>query len=289
MKKQFTLNVSPREGTGRSASRRLRKQGRIPAILYGKHTAPVTLAIEGPEFARLVKTIGDTATLIELKGAKDAALSFLQEVQRDPITDRYLHVDLHEVKADERMEINVPVHAVGEATGVKNEGGVIETVSYTLRIRCLPKDLPSFIPVDVAELHVGQTIHIGEIKPVPGVEFLGNKQQAVVACVQPVEEIVEEVVAVEGAVVEGVPVEGVPAVGAAAPGAAVPAAGAAPAAGAPGAAKGAAPAAAKGAPSVPGKGVASAGGKGAASAAAKGGAPATGAAPAAKGAPPPKK
>ncbi len=245
MKSSYTLNVTPRVGTGRSASRRLRKMDRVPAILYGKHTAPVTLSIDGPEFTRLVKVIGDNAALIELKGARNDTLSILQEVQRDAMTDRFLHVDLHEVKADEKMEINVPVHISGESTGVKNEAGVLEFVSHTLRIRCLPKDLPAFIDVDVTELHVGQTTHIGELKAVPGVTFLGDKGQPVVSCVQPVEEIVEAVpevaVAAEGVPVEGAPVEGV--AGAAVPGAA-PVAGAVPAAGATAAGKPGAPAAA---------------------------------------------
>src|SRR5271157_2930975 len=147
------------------------------------------------------------------------------------MTDRYLHVDLHEVKADEKMEINVPVHMSGESTGVKNEAGVLEVASHTLRIRCLPKDLPAFIDVDVTELRVGQTIHISELKPIAGVVFMGDKSQPVVSCVQPVEEIVEAVV--ETAVpVEGVPLEGVAAEGAAAVPGATPVAGAAPAAGA---------------------------------------------------------
>jgi large subunit ribosomal protein L25 len=249
MKQQFILNVSPREGTGRSASRRLRKQDRIPAILYGKHTAPITLAVEGPEFVRLVKAIGDNAALIELKGTKEQALSILQEVQRDAMTDRYLHVDLHEVKADEKMEINVPVHTSGESTGVKNEAGVLEATSHTLRIRCLPRDLPAFIDVDVTELHVGQTIHIRELKPVSGIVFLGDKNQPVVSCVQPVEEIVEAVV--EAAVpAEGVPAEGATAEGAAAAPGAAPAAGAA-AAGAAAGAKPGAPAAAGAKPGAP--------------------------------------
>ncbi len=253
--KKYQLTVSPREGTGRSASRRLRKAEKIPAILYGKHTKPESLAINGPEFIKLLKEIGGRAALIELKrDGNTAALSFLQEVQRDPITDRYLHLDLQEVKENEKMVINVTVHVTGEAYGVKTEGGVLEMVSHQLRIRCLPKDLPTFINVDVTELKVGETIHISELKPIAGVEFLGDTRQPVVSCVQPVEEIVEAVVApVAGA-------EGAAAVSgaegaAAAPGAegaaAAPAAGAAaakpgdakaPATAAP--AKGAAPAAA---------------------------------------------
>jgi len=85
------------------------KSNRVPAILYGKHTSPESLSIEGPEFVRLLKTVAGRAVLIELArdDKADKALSFLQEVQRDPITDKYLHVDLQEVKADEKFEIRV--------------------------------------------------------------------------------------------------------------------------------------------------------------------------------------
>src|ERR1700753_3208552 len=123
--KKFELIVSSREGTGRSASRRLRKAQKIPAILYGKHTKPETLAVAAPEFTKLLKDIAGRAALIELKREKSgSALSFLQEVQRDPITDRFLHVDLQEVKADEKMEIRVRLSLVGESFVVKNKRGV---------------------------------------------------------------------------------------------------------------------------------------------------------------------
>lgn len=253
MSLQFKLNVAARAQTGRSASRRLRKADRVPAILYGKHTKPEALAVEGAEFIRLLKTVGDRAVLIELKQPEktDQVLSFLQEVQRDPITDRYLHVDFQEVKANERFEIRVPVHVTGESFGVKNQSGVLEMATHALRIRVLPKDLPEAILVDVTELKVGETIKVGGLKAVAGVEFLDPKGQPVVSCVEPVAEIVQET-AVAAAPVEGAaPAEGAAAAGAApAPGAAAaPAAGdgkaaAAPAAGAKPAAAGAKPAAA---------------------------------------------
>lgn len=219
MANQFKLNVASRAQTGRSASRRLRKANRVPAILYGKHTKPESLSIEGPEFVRLLKSVGDRAVLVELERTdkSEKALSFLQEVQRDPITDKYLHVDLQEVKANEKFEIRVPVHVVGESFGVKNQSGVLEMNAHLLRIRVLPKDLPEAIEVDVTELKVGETIKVGSLKPVAGVEFLDGKGQPIVSCVEPVAEIVQEV-------------STTPAAGAAAPGAA-PAEGAAAAAG----------------------------------------------------------
>jgi large subunit ribosomal protein L25 len=205
MKNPLILKVATRAQTGRSASRRLRKVNRIPAILYGKHSAPEKLSIEVPEFTRLLKSVAGRSLLIELnrEDKPEKALSFLQEIQRDPITDRYLHVDLHEVKPDEKFEIRVPVRVVGEAFGVKNQSGVLEIASHMLRIRCLAADLPEAIEIDVTALNVGQTIKVGEMKPVEGVMFLDDKGQPVVACVEPVAEVVQEVVAaaapVEGA------------------------------------------------------------------------------------------
>jgi large subunit ribosomal protein L25 len=223
--KKYQLTVTSREGTGRSASRRLRKAEKIPAILYGKHTKPETLAVNSPEFVKLLKDIAGRAALIELKrDTGSAALSFLQEVQRDPITDRYLHVDLQEVKENEKMVINVSVVVVGEAVGVKTGGGLLDIATKRLRIRCLPKDLPAFIEIDVTPLELNSSIHVSELKPIAGVEFLDNPNQAVVLCVEPQEEVAAAVAtptAADGAAA--------PAAGAAAPaaGAAAPAAGAA--------------------------------------------------------------
>jgi len=205
MKNPLILKVATRAQTGRSASRRLRKVNRIPAILYGKHSDPEKLSIEVPEFTKLLKMVAGRSLLIELNREDKAekALSFLQEIQRDPITDRYLHVDLHEVKPDEKFEIRVPVRVTGESFGVKNQSGVLEIATHVLRIRCLPADLPEAIEIDVTALNVGQTFKVGELKAVPGVTFLDDKGQPVVACVEPVAEIVQEVVAaaapVEGA------------------------------------------------------------------------------------------
>ena len=252
MKQQFKLTVTPRAQTGRSASRRLRKANRVPAILYGKHTSPESLSVDGPEFIRLLKGVAGRAVLVELERTDKAekALSFFQEVQRDPITDKYLHVDLQEVKADEKFEIRVAVRVTGESFGVKNQSGVLEMNTQHLRVRCLPKDLPEAISVDVTELKVGETIKVSSLKPVAGVEFLDLKGQPIVSCVEPVAEIVQEVAAaapVEGAA--AAPADGAaatPTAGdakAAAPGAA-PAAGAKPGAAAPAAGdKKAAPAA----------------------------------------------
>ena len=144
-------SVAPRAQTGRSASRRLRKANRVPAILYGKHIQPESLSVDGPEFVRLLKATIGRAVLIELKreDKPGQALTFLQEVQRDPLTDKYVHVDLQEVKPEEKFEIRVPVKLTGESFGVKNQSGVLELATQQLRVRCLPANLPETITVDV--------------------------------------------------------------------------------------------------------------------------------------------
>jgi large subunit ribosomal protein L25 len=262
MKNPLILKVATRAQTGRSASRRLRKVNRIPAILYGKHSAPEKLSVEVPEFTKLLKAVSGRALLIELsrEDKPEKALSFLQEIQRDPITDRFLHVDLHEIKADEKFEIRVPVRVTGESFGVKNQNGVLEIASHVLRIRCLAKDLPEAIEIDVTALNVGETIKVSQLKPVEGVIFMDDLGQPVVACVEPVAEIVQEVVAaapVEGAAAAPAAGDAAPAAdGKAAPAgdakAAAPAAGGKPAApaagGKPAAPAGAAKAAAAKAP-----------------------------------------
>jgi len=243
MTKSLSLTITPRAQTGRSASRRVRKANQIPAILYGKHTTPQTLSVDAPEFVRLLKAVAGRALLIELvqKDKPEKALSFLQEIQRDPITDKYLHVDLQEVKADEKLEINVPIALIGEAYGVKQQAGVLEIATHTVRIRCLPKDLPPVIEVDVSELKINETIKIANLKAVAGVEYRDLPGQPVVS-----------VLSVEEQTIPDAASASTPRAGAAAPaaGAAAPAAGAAaakPAAGAAakpaaGAAKPAAPA-----------------------------------------------
>jgi large subunit ribosomal protein L25 len=250
MSQKFKLNVAARAQTGRSASRRLRKAQRVPAVLYGKHTKPESLSIDAPEFVRLLKAVGGRAVLVDLQRGDQSApvISFLQEVQRDPITDKYLHIDLQEVKADEKFEIRVPVLLSGESFGVKNQSGVLEMATPALRIRVLPKDLPEAIVVDVTELKVGETIKVGSLKAIPGVDFLDSKGQPVVACVEPVAEVVQAVAAAaapaEGAAApaEGAAAAGAPAAGGDAKAAAPAAAGAKAAAPAAGAKPAAAPA-----------------------------------------------
>lgn len=177
-----TLKVSQREGTGRSASRRLRKAEQIPAIIYGKHSDPVAISVDNKDFIKMLRSIEGRKTIIELeRDGSDKALSFLQEVQRDPITDRFLHADFQEIHADEKFEVEVPIVTKGSSVGVRMHNGILEIASHSVRVRCLAKDLPGAIEVNIAELDVEDTVKVSGLPALEGVEYRDHPDQAVIA------------------------------------------------------------------------------------------------------------
>jgi large subunit ribosomal protein L25 len=135
--------------------------------------------------------------------ARPKRLALVQEVQHHPLSGKVLHVDFHEVAENEKVTIMVPVETVGEAEGVKTDGGVLEHVLFKIKVRALPKDLPEQIVVDVSHLKIGQAIHLGEIKAPANTEILGDKQIPVIAVAAPRTE--EEEAAELAAAAEAVP------------------------------------------------------------------------------------
>jgi len=188
----------------RGEVKKLRATGRVPAVVYGGKSAPQNLEIDGEVFDDLIHHSASENVLVDLSvgtGAKRLAL--IQEVQHHPLSGKVLHVDLHEVATDEKVTIMVPVETTGESTGVKNGGGVLEHVLFKIKVRALPKDLPEVITIDVTALEIGQSIHLGDIKPPSGVEILGDKHISVVAVAAPLTEAQEaEAAAAAGGVAE---------------------------------------------------------------------------------------
>ncbi len=175
---------------GRGSSRRLRNSGLIPANIYGYGGTRKT-ALDNAEFHKLWKQVAGRTVLIRLKSDQtgEDALTIIKEVQRDPLTDGFLHIDFQAVEADSEMVTTVPIHIIGEAYGVKTEGGVLELPIHEVKVRCLPKNLPEFIEVDVSQLKVGQSIHIKELVAPTGVQFRGDPSIVVVACLGKTEEV----------------------------------------------------------------------------------------------------
>lgn len=180
--KQLSLKVESRNETGSAASGRLRKAGKIPAIIYGDEGTR-NISIEEFKLRQLMRSLHGTTALIELEDEKgQKTLSVLKDLSRHSVTDLFLHVDFNQISINKEMNVELNVHVTGESIGVKNENGVLEVHAHSVSVRCLPKDLPEIIDVDVTALHAGDAIHIKDLKPIDGVTFTGDPEIVVVTC-----------------------------------------------------------------------------------------------------------
>jgi large subunit ribosomal protein L25 len=196
MAKEVSLKASVRSGNGRSGSRKTRAAGMIPAIIYGAHTKPLSIQVSRTDVLRMFKHATSENMLVDLaldeKGKTNNRLAFIQEIQRHPIQDEILHMDFHEVRADEKLHARVQIVAIGEAEGVKTGGGTLEQVLHELEVECLPKDLPERVTIDVSALQIGGNIHAKELKLPPNVTALTHGDISVFTVLAPT---VEEVAA----------------------------------------------------------------------------------------------
>ena len=202
--KSVALKAYPRSQVQRAEVTKLRRVGRVPATIYGRLAKPQNLEVNSKEFADLMHHSASENLLVDLSVENDARskrLALVQEIQHHPLDGKVLHVDFHEVAENEKVTVHVPVETTGEAAGVKTGGGVLEHVLFKLKVRCLPKNLPEQIVIDVTALEIGKAIHLGDIKAPEGVEILGDKHITVVAVAAPRAE--EEVVAPEAAKAAG--------------------------------------------------------------------------------------
>ena len=222
--KQLSLTVTSRELHGRGPARRLRVTGSIPAIIYGK-SGNQSVSVTSEAFRDLMRAKGNAASLSELTVDGKKMLSLIKEFQRHPITQKFQHIDIMEIDPNSPMTAAIPVRAVGEAHGVKTDGGTLAIVSQTINVRCLPKDLPEFIEIDVTELKVNESIHVGEVKAPQGITFPGDPKRVVVVCSEMAAEEAAPEPAVGAAAAAAVPgAEGAAAPAAAGAAAAAPAA-----------------------------------------------------------------
>jgi len=192
--KAVALSAFPRSLARRAGAKRLRAQGRVPAVIYGRQAKPQNLEVNRKDLEDLIHHSITENLLVDLVVDKDPRpkrLALVQEVQHHALSGQVLHVDLHEVLENEKVTVMVPVETVGEATGVKNSGGVLEHVLFKVKVRALPKDLPEVIRLDVSHLEIGQSIHLGDIKTEAGVEVLGDKNISVISVAAPISEAQE--------------------------------------------------------------------------------------------------
>jgi len=180
--KSVALKAYPRSQVQRAEVTKLRRAGRVPATIYGRQAQPQNLEVDYDEISDLLHHSVSENVLVDLSVENDPRakrLALVQDVQHHPLSAKVLHLDLHEVAENEKVTVQVPVETTGEAAGVKNGGGTLEHVLHKLKVRCLPKDLPEEIIIDVTALEIGKSIHLGEITPPAGVEIIGEKSRDV--------------------------------------------------------------------------------------------------------------
>ena len=198
--KSVPLKAFPRTLVQRGAVKKLRASGRVPATIYGGQNKPQNIEVIHDDIDDLLHHSASENLLVDLSLENDPRakrLALVQEIQHHPLSAKVLHVDFHEVSANEKITVSVPVETTGEAAGVKTGGGSLTHVLLKLKVRSLPKDLPEQITIDVTALEIGKSIHLGDIVPPTGVEILGDKHLTVVAVAAPRAE--EEVVATAAA------------------------------------------------------------------------------------------
>ena len=195
---EILLNAELRPELRRVKVNQLRKKGFIPAVIYGEKKDSQAVSISHKELLGLIRKHRLENTLINLviKGDKKRPC-LIKEIQYEPVHDNILHVDFNEISLTKTIKTSVPITAVGEAVGVKQEGGVLEHILWEIEIGCFPIDIPQDIKVDITNLKIGDSVHIKDIALPPKVKVLNNPDLMVLAVSVPVKEEVPAEAAVE--------------------------------------------------------------------------------------------
>jgi large subunit ribosomal protein L25 len=194
---QIDLKAQVRKKTGKGPARTLRREGRMPAVLYGHKTDSILLSIEIGEFEKVVKKANIGSLLLNLQiqnGKTFTRPAMIRELQTNPVTGAFLHVDFFEIDMQSKITVSVPVVTRGKSAGVE-EGGLLQIVRRELELFCLPTAIPEAIEVDITDLAIGDSIHIQEIALPADVELPEETDFTVVTVLAPT--IEEEVVAEE--------------------------------------------------------------------------------------------
>ena len=199
--KTIELAVEKRSTTGKNEARRSRVGGRIPAVVYGAGKPNVSISVDRKALSDVFREgAGENAIfLLKLAGSDQSRHAMIREMQRDPVSRKPLHIDFVRVLMDVKITINVPIEIVGVAKGVKTDQGILDVVTREIEIECLPGNIPAHLPVDVAELAIGDAIRVAELKVPDGVTIVDNPEKVVVHVTHPTREEEPVAAAAEGA------------------------------------------------------------------------------------------
>jgi len=178
---------------GKNVNRRLRATGRIPGVFYGNKIETAHISIDPTDVVQILQSESGYNTIFKLKVDGQLADVLIRDLQLDPIKGTLIHADFQTVALDEVREFQVPVDIQGTAVGVKNEGGILDVVMREIDVECLPREVPDSIPIDVAELEIGDAVRVSQLVVDEKVKILSDSELVVVHVVPPrVEEVEEE-------------------------------------------------------------------------------------------------
>jgi large subunit ribosomal protein L25 len=188
------LSASRRAGLGKGATRRLRREGRVPAILYGARSEPLALSVSPADVQRALQghAAGGVLVSVRVAGETEARPAVVRDLQFDPVRDVLLHLDLQAVRMDEEITVEVPVHVVGEAAGVKEQSGILQILLRTVEVSCLPSLIPDRLDLDVSPLRIHDVLTVADIRLPEGVRVTTGTSIPLVTVAPP---MAEEVVA----------------------------------------------------------------------------------------------
>ena len=176
-----TIEAQPRpaESRGKNEAKRLRRSGRVPAILYGGKKEPVAVSVDPKAISRILHSASGHNTIFELNVDGERAKVMIVDWQYHPVKDSLMHVDIKRIAMDQRLKVNIPIQLKGEAEGVKQQGGILEQIIREVEVECLPDDIPSHIEVDVTDLVFGKVIRVADLPHGDKVKLLTDPNQAV--------------------------------------------------------------------------------------------------------------
>ena len=190
MNQNIVVKVEERKAGGSNAAGRIRREGKVPGIVYGLGLDPFPVAAEARRLEEILHLESGRNTIftLQLAGQDRSRAVMIRDLQRDPVTDRMIHVDFVRVDLAKRIRVQVPVRAIGIAEGVKNEGGLLEYVHRTVEVECLPGSIPEALEVDVTALHLNQHASVADLKLAEGVDVLDEPSTILVVVAAPREE-----------------------------------------------------------------------------------------------------
>jgi large subunit ribosomal protein L25 len=183
MAQQATLQAAKRADTGKGVARALRREGKIPGVIYGHNREPEAVVIDALALGKTLQGANSSSVLDVVVDGGAPVKALVREIQRDPVKpSSIIHVDLYEVQADETVVVDIPVHITGIPDGVRNFGGVLDLVLHSLEIEVLPGDIPERLELDVTHLGVGESLHVSDVS-IPKATILNDPELAICSVV----------------------------------------------------------------------------------------------------------